>query len=141
MTRQLPHAQLVALGGAIENERDGYVKYTFGGGFNFIASSFRLPTRIPSRANKLRPSRPLLDHVGVDLRARDWHRACALRRDPRRRAAGRLGARASGRTRRAVHCCHTHVAEKHWVYPLSEEDSVFERPLEFATVRCRSAPR
>ncbi|MFO0734867.1 MAG: metallophosphoesterase family protein [Labilithrix sp.] len=131
-TERLPHAQLVALGGAIENERDGYVKYTFEGGFNFIASSIPIADE-DTLTSEQAPAvaKPLLDHVGVDLRRETG--IVRARFDEIPAVAQRVGwahVRQGGRGR-AVHCCHTHVAEKHWVYPLSE-DSVFERPLEFA---------
>jgi hypothetical protein len=33
---------------------------------------------------------------------------------------------------RVVHCCHTHVALKHWVYPPANEEAAFTRPIELA---------
>lgn len=127
-TAKVPHAQLLALGATLENEREGYVKYTFNGGINFIASSIPIAEEdsLPSDRAK-----PFLDHVGVDLRRETGIVRARFEEIPA--VAQRIGwasARQGGRGR-AVHCCHTHVAEKHWVYPLTA-DGPFTRPLEFA---------
>lgn len=129
-TTALPHAQLIALGATLENEREGYLKYTFEGGLNFIASS--IPIADEDTLETAEPvAKPFLDHVGVDLRRETG--IVRARFEEVATVAQRVGwahVRQGGRGR-AVHCCHTHVAEKHWVYPLSEE-STFKRPLEFA---------
>ena len=129
----LPASQLEALGASVENARDGYVKYCFAGGLNFIASS------IPIAEEDTLPSsrvKPFLDHVGVDLRRETG--MVKARFDEIPSVAQRIGwahVRQGGRGR-AVHCCHTHVAEKHWVYPLSAIEGQgtegFSRPLEVA---------
>lgn len=135
-TKALPHAQLRALGAALENERDGYVKYTFEGGINFIASSIPIAEEdsLPDPSGDSpwqRLEKPFLDHVGVDLRRETGVVRARFEEVPA--VAQRIGwahVRQGGRGR-AVHCCHTHVAEKHWVYPRNDEGA-FERPLEFA---------
>jgi hypothetical protein len=136
-TAKLPHDQLAALGGEIENQRDGYIKYTFGGGLNFIASSIPIAEEDTLAEHPEvtvaypTPPKPHLDHVGVDLRRETG--MVRARFDDIPTIAGRIGwahVRQGGRGR-AVHCCHTHVAEKHWVYPLTH-DGAFTRPLEFA---------
>src|SRR5262245_50805095 len=38
-TMKLPHEELRAAGGTVENEKDGYVKYVFASGMNLIFSS------------------------------------------------------------------------------------------------------
>ncbi|MGC4092955.1 MAG: hypothetical protein QM756_34730 [Polyangiaceae bacterium] len=76
-------------------------------------------------------ARPFLDHVGVDLRresgrvlsAFDDVPALARRAGWFRKAQGGLG--------RAVHCCHSQVAQKHWVYP-GFESGRWTLPVEFA---------
>lgn len=112
--------------GTIENERSGYVKIACGGGVNVIVSSIdvaeedRLTPRAP---------RPHLDHVGVDLR--EITRASRALFDGAPARARSLGWRhvAQGGPDSPVRCCHTSVAEKHWLFP---SGGAFDRPLELA---------
>jgi hypothetical protein len=129
-TAGLPRDAIINAGGIPENEQRGYVKFAFAAGINMIFSS------IPVAEDDCLPgaaavTRPLLDHAGVDLRRENV--------DVRRRfdavsaIAQRNGWRhvAQGGAGRAVHCCHTQVSEKHWVYPPAILVA-WTRPLEFA---------
>jgi diadenosine tetraphosphatase ApaH/serine/threonine PP2A family protein phosphatase len=124
----LPHAAILRLGTHDENAREGYVKYPFDGGINVIFSSIPVAEEdaLPSDRDK-----PFLDHAGVDLRRESG--IVRARFDEIPSIAGRIGWAhvAQGGRGRVVHCCHTHVAQKHWVYP-PDEAGAFRRPLEFA---------
>lgn len=125
----LPDARIKAAGGAVENQRDGYVKYTFAGGINWIWSSIPVAQDDLLEAAAQR-ARPFLDHVGLDLR-RELPEVRAVFESVPARAA-ELGWRhaAQGGDDKQVFCCHTAVARKHWVYPHAADS--FSAPIEFA---------
>lgn len=123
----LPHQLIRDHGVAPENEAPGYVKYGFPGGINMIFSS------IPIAADDLfdgavAPAKPFMDHAGLDIRSEE----------PASRAIfDTVTERAAARGWRSVvqdgpvHCCHTAVAGKHWVYPPACLTS-WRRPVEIA---------
>jgi hypothetical protein len=112
--------------GTIENERSGYLKIACDGGVNVIVSSIdvaeedRLAPRAP---------RPHLDHVGVDLREITPASRVLFDAAPARARSLGWGHVAQGGPGAPVRCCHTSVAEKHWLFP---RGSAFARPLELA---------
>ncbi len=126
----LPHEQIRGHGARAQNEKDGYVKYAFGGGLNLIFSSIdvaeddRLPT------GRERP-RPFVDHMGIDLREDSMSSRAIFDRVPA--IAADCGWRhvAQGAPDAPVLCCHVAVAAKHWVYPPASSAS-FVRPIEVA---------
>lgn len=129
-TAFLPRDAIRNAGGKPESEQAGYVKYVFPAAVNMIFSS--IPVAEDDRLPDARAvARPFLDHAGIDIRKETD--------DTRRRfdaiadTAGRAGWRhvAQGGVGRAVHCCHTEVGEKHWVYPPAALRA-WARPLEFA---------
>ncbi|MEO8670718.1 MAG: arsenosugar biosynthesis-associated peroxidase-like protein [Tahibacter sp.] len=129
-TDALPHAAILALGGRTESEQSGYIKYTFAGGVNVIFSS--IPVAEEDRlVTGAHPSKPFLDHAGVDLRREIAEVRTSFDAVPA--AARDLGWRhvAQGGADRAVFCCHTQVNEKHWIYPPLGAHA-WNRPLEFA---------
>ncbi len=115
---RLPHERILALGVTPENARPGYIKYPFPGGINMIFSSIpvaeedQLPDVPP-------PSKPCVDHFGIDLR-REIGLVRALFEDTPA-VARRAGwpTKSQGGGGRLVYCCHATVAEKYWVYPPS----------------------
>jgi hypothetical protein len=123
----IPDGVVARAGGVVESQRDGYVKYAFAGGTNVIVSSIdvaeddRLSTRAP---------RPHLDHLGIDLRTVSPETRALFDRAPEH--ARSLGWRhvAQGGAGQSVHCCHTSVGEKHWLYPNATDG--FVRPIELA---------
>lgn len=128
-TAAMPHEKILAHGGRPENSKHGYVKYAFEGGVNMIFSSINvaqddLVASLPKRA------KPVLDHIGVDLRRENED----VRRvfDQINAEAARLGwSHASqGAPGKPVYCCHIEVAAKHWVYP--HGCSRHFSPIEFA---------
>lgn len=123
----LPHRRIRALGVAPENEAPGYVKYSFPGGINMVFSS------IPVAADDLiegavTTPKPFMDHAGLDIRHEGPSYRAVFDAIPDRAAA--LGWRTVAQDG-PVHCCHTEVAAKHWVYPPTCLTS-WRRPLEIA---------
>ena len=110
-----------------ENPEPGYVKYSFPGGLNLILSSIPISQDDLVEGAVTLPL-PHLDHIGFDLR--DETRATRGVYD------GVVSAACAAGWRRVsqgppVYCCHTEVAEKHWVYPPAEL-AEWARPIEIA---------
>lgn len=127
-TARLDEGCLRAAGGVIENERGGYVKYAFAGGVNVIFSSIDVAEddRLPGPP---RP-RPHLDHLGIDLREESPDVRALFDLAPETARTLGWGQVAQGSPDHAVFCCHTSVAEKHWLYPPS--CASFAWPIELA---------
>jgi hypothetical protein len=127
---ELPHDSLVALGYRPENAEPGYIKYTTGAPINLIFSSIPISVddQIPGAVD---PGRPFMDHVGIDMRNESAETQAMFDQIPGR--AAELGWREvpQGGGDQAVHCCHTQVKAKHWVYPPSCWQG-WRRPIEFA---------
>jgi hypothetical protein len=124
---QLPHDKIVALGYRPENGRPGYLKYSTDSAINIIVSS------IPIAADDqiegaVTLTKPFMDHVGIDMRDESEPTKAGFDAIPARAAElnWRLATQAG-----PVHCCHTQVKEKHWVYP-PEGWRGWRRPIEFA---------
>lgn len=126
---ELPTAKILALGTQPENARPGYIKFPFPGGINLIFSS--IPIAEEDQLEDTRPSKPFVDHFGIDLR-RETGLVRALFEDTPA-VARRAGwpTKSQGGGGRQVFCCHSMVAEKYWVYPPAE-GARWSRPLEFA---------
>lgn len=123
----LPRPGITDLGVAPQNEAPGYVKYSFPGGINMIFSS------IPVAADDLiegavTTSRPFMDHAGLDIRDENQSHRAVFDGVPQRAEA--LGWRLVSQDG-PVHCCHTEVAGKHWLYP-PEFLTSWRRPIEIA---------
>ncbi|MFE7135253.1 hypothetical protein ACFVIM_30785 [Streptomyces sp. NPDC057638] len=123
----LPHQELTALGHRPENAEPGYIKYATDAGVHFIFSSIPV-AQDDSIPGAVTLATPFLDHVGVDMRDES---------DTTRRVydavvdrAGELGWREVTQAG-PVHCCHTQVQGKHWVYPPDDWPG-WRRPIEFA---------
>lgn len=128
-TRDLPRGAIHALGTSPENEREGYVKFSFKGGINVIFSSIDVADedRLPIE----RRPRPHLDHYGIDLRREVGVVRASFEDVPSvARRAGWAHVPQGGGAR-AVFCCHVQVAAKHWVYPPLDATR-WTRPVEFA---------
>lgn len=126
----LPHASLAGLGYRPENAETGYIKYTTSAPLNLIFSSIPISVddQIPGAVG---PERPFMDHVGIDMRNESAETQAMFDQIPAR--AAELGWREvpQGGSDEAVHCCHTQVKAKHWVYPPSCWQG-WRRPIEFA---------
>jgi hypothetical protein len=113
----VPHAALVAGGGAVENAKDGYAKYAFATRVNLIFSSIDVSEDDVRERTGARKPRPFMDHVGLDLRRETADVRALFDGIPRVAADLQWTHASQGGEGRAVHCCHTNVAAKHWVYP------------------------
>lgn len=127
---QLPHEDLAALGYRAENAEPGYIKYSTDAAVNLIFSSIPIAVddQIPGAVTA---QRPFMDHVGIDMRNESAETKAMFDAIPGR--AAELGWRQvpQGGHDQAVHCCHTQVKAKHWVYPPSSWQG-WRRPIEFA---------
>lgn len=104
--------------GTPENEKEGYVKLRSPDGVHVIVSSIDVAEddRVASLARRARPH---LDHVGLDVRDDSAPSRAIFDEVPERARAGSWRHAHQGGGGEAVFCCHTSVAEKHWVYPPS----------------------
>jgi hypothetical protein len=124
---QMPHEKLLALGYRPENGRPGYIKYSTDAAFNLILSS--IPIAVDDQINgAVTLGKPFMDHVGIDMRDESPTTNAEFDAVPAR--AAELGWREAAQLG-GVHCCHTRVKAKHWVFP-PEGWAGWRRPIEFA---------
>ncbi len=130
-TRTLPTDAFVALGGAVEFETKGFVKYGFPDGARLIFSSIPVADDEGGQGECCPRSRPFVDHFGIDLRDESadsrghFDAVSALAKNEGWDHVPQ-GGDGSG-----VHCCHTEVKAKHWLYPPASWDGS-EIPVEVA---------
>jgi hypothetical protein len=127
----LPHRQLEALGGRVENAKDGYIKYAFASGMNLIFSSIPVSEDDLRETPATRRARPFLDHLGVDVRHETEEAAAAFAAVPARAALLGFAHAAQGGAGKRVFCCHTSVGAKHWLFPKADDDGK-PRAIEIA---------
>jgi alkylhydroperoxidase/carboxymuconolactone decarboxylase family protein len=113
----LPHAEIRAAGGAVENQKDGYVKYAFTHGLNLIFSSITISEDDVRETSLTKRRRPYLDHIGIDLRRTTPEIRALFDSVPGLAAARGWGLASQGGDEKPVFCCHTSVSRKHWLYP------------------------
>lgn len=123
----LPHSQIQALGVQPENETPGYTKYSFPSGINMIFSSFPISQDDLIDGAVTLPT-PFMDHVGVDIRDEAAESEKIFNAIPD--TATDVGWRHVPQDG-PVHCHHTEVSGKHWVYP-PEGWPKWRRPIEIA---------
>ena len=113
-TDELPHELLRLKLGKIVNKAEGYIKYEFDDGINFIFS------HIPV-AQKEKTTLPVydtyLDHIGIDIRSDDKTAYIVFQQIPAISAQHDYLFTRQGDGKEAVKCCHMQVKEKYWVYP------------------------
>jgi alkylhydroperoxidase/carboxymuconolactone decarboxylase family protein len=124
----LAHDRIRAAGGTVENQRDGYVKYAFEGGVNAIFSAIDV-AEDDRLTGTIRRKRPHLDHLGIDLREESPSVRALFDEAPDKAKALSWRHVAQGAPNKPVFCCHTSVAEKHWLYP---SGAAFAFPIELA---------
>jgi hypothetical protein len=125
----LPHQSLRALGYRPENAEPGYIKYSTDAAINLIFSCIPIAVddQIPGAVG---PERPFMDHLGIDMRNESAPTKAMFDGIPGRAAdLGWLEVPQGGDS--VVHCCHTQVKAKHWVFPPSCWQG-WRRPIEFA---------
>jgi hypothetical protein len=126
-TELVPHDKLCALGYRPENGRPGYIKYSTNAAINVILSS--IPIAVDDQiSGAVTLSKPFMDHVGIDMRDESAPTEAAFDAVPAH--AAKLGWREATQAG-PVHCCHTEVKAKHWVYPPAGWEG-WRRPIEFA---------
>jgi diadenosine tetraphosphatase ApaH/serine/threonine PP2A family protein phosphatase len=125
----LPFSAILALGTHPENDRPGYVKFSFDGGINFIFSS--IPIAEEDQLAEPRGPKPFVDHFGIDMRRETGLVRALFEETPSVGRRAGWPSKSQGGGGRQVFCCHSMVAEKYWVYPPAA-GSKWTRPLEFA---------
>lgn len=130
-TADLPREDFKRLGGEVEFEKQGFVKFRFPGGARLIFSSIPVAQDELGENALAKRSRPFVDHFGVDLRDEsDASRRLFDDAPVRARELG-WGHVPQGGNGAGVHCCHTEVQAKHWVYPSKDWDAL-SIPIEIA---------
>src|SRR5262249_17776787 len=127
-TDRLACAALEAAGGVLDHGRTGFVKYRMPGRVNAIFSHIPVSADDLRECDANRRARPLLDHIGIDVRVMDADSRAAF--DALPSAAATLGWAhvAQGGEGRVVRCCHTVVDVKWWLFP----EYKGARPIEIA---------
>lgn len=126
-TAALPREQILAGGGQVENEREGYIKFAFPGGINMIFSSIDVAQ---DDLLKIKVQKPALDHVGIDMRQETAPVQAAFEATTRQADALGWPHASQGGDDKGVFCCHVEVSRKHWVYPKAHP--TFQHAIEFA---------
>lgn len=111
----LPHHDIVKRGGQPQNAKEGYIKYAFPGGVNFIFSS--IPVSQEEKAGVASFVFPHLDHIGIDIRDEREEASEIFRQVPPIAASKQWPSKKQGGDGKKVYCCHLQVNEKYWVYP------------------------
>ncbi len=114
-TAFLPHEDILLQGAESQNAKEGYIKYAFPGGYNFIFSS--IPVSEEERAGLASFSYPHLDHIGIDIREESEKAYEVYNAIPQIAELHHLPIKKQGGDGKKVYCCHVQVKEKFWVYP------------------------
>jgi len=130
-THALPVNDFFAAGARLDHAKDGFVKWRFPGQLNAIFSHIPVSQDELVETPEHRRARPFLDHFGVDLRTPDPSSRAAFDALPGIAAQQGWLHAGQGSPDKPVYCCHSSVAEKHWLYPEagSAHGSI---PIEFA---------
>lgn len=111
---ELPHDVLHMNGGKMENESEGYIKYAFDGGINFIFSHIPVANK---EKNIKTQQHAYLDHIGIDIRSDEKATYIVFQQIPLLSAQYDYLFTRQGDGKESVKCCHMQVKEKYWVYP------------------------
>jgi alkylhydroperoxidase/carboxymuconolactone decarboxylase family protein len=130
-THALPLNDFFAAGAKLDHQKDGFVKWRFPGGVNAIFSHIPVSQDELCETPANRRARPFLDHLGVDLRTPDAASRAAFDALPGFAAQQGWLHAAQGSPDKPVYCCHSSVAEKHWLYPEGSSGHA-DIPVEFA---------
>lgn len=110
----LPHKDFLARNAIVANKADGYIKYSFEGGINFIFS--HIP--VAQKENTNHPQdEAYLDHIGIDIRSDDKPAYVIFQQIPFISSQHDYLFTRQGNGKEVVKCCHMQVKEKYWVYP------------------------
>lgn len=136
-TDKLPQEEFLAVGGELDHEKEGFVKFRFDGGINLIFSSIAVSQDELIEDGGSQRCRPFVDHFGIDLRAETPDVERSFADIPAAAEKIGWGHVPQGGPDRGVHCCHVEVKQKHWVYPRGTEPAI---PLEFAFGQLKMNP-
>lgn len=114
-TSSLPNDDIIRRGAEAQNAKEGYIKYAFPGGYNFIFSS--IPVSEEERAGLASFSYPHLDHIGIDIREESNTAYEIYNAIPAIAELYQYPVKKQGGEGKKVYCCHVQVNEKYWVYP------------------------
>ncbi len=128
---ELPLKDFPSSEARIENQKEGYCKFATPLGLNLIFSSIPTSQEDLTETRLTKRPRPFLDHIGIDLRQETEVCRQAFEMVPQLAAQLGWSHVGQGGQGKAVYCCHTEVAEKHWVYP-DPKHPEWKIPLEFA---------
>jgi len=112
-TGQLPHSLFEDNKGAVENKKDGYIKYGFPGGLKIIFS--HIPVAQKEQSAKCF-EQSYLDHIGIDIRSESKDAYVVFQQIPLIAAQQDYFFKRQGDGVEAVKCCHMRAREKYWVY-------------------------
>lgn len=113
-TDELPHDLLKLRDGEIVNKAEGYIKYAFDVGINFIFSHIPIAQR---EKNIRTQHHAYLDHIGIDIRSEERAAYIIFQQIPLISAENDYLFTRQGDGKETVKCCHMQVKEKYWVYP------------------------
>ncbi len=130
-TATLPRDAFEALGGVVDFEKAGFVKFRFPGDARLICSSIAVSQDELAEEGVTRKTRPFVDHFGVDLREATAASRKLFDAVPENAQSLAWNHVPQGGDGGGVHCCHTQVEAKHWVYPSTDWDTL-SVPIEFA---------
>lgn len=111
----LPHNNIVQQGGEPQNPKEGYIKYAFPDGLNFIFSS--IPVSQEEKSGVATFAYPHLDHIGIDIRDERQEAYDCFNAIPHLAEEQHWPSKRQGGDGKKVYCCHVQVNEKYWVYP------------------------
>ena len=116
-TEQVSRGALEAAGGVLDHGKRGFVKFRMPGRLNVIFSHIAVSADDLRECSSSRRPRPLLDHIGIDVRSVTGESRSAFDSVPA--AASSLGWAhvGQGGAGQVVRCCHVVVDEKHWIFP------------------------
>jgi hypothetical protein len=112
-TNRLRRQAIGAVGGIVENEKEGYIKYGFPGNIKLIFS--HIPVAQKEQSTKC-SEQPYLDHIGIDIRSESKEAYIVFQQIPLIAARNDFYFKRQGDGVDAVKCCHMQVREKYWVY-------------------------
>lgn len=130
-THDLPLNEFFGVGGQLDHQKDGFVKYRLPGAINAIFSHIKVSQDELLETEATRRPRPFLDHIGIDLRDETLDVRNAFDGLPQAAEELAWNVASQGGPDKPVFCCHVEVAEKHWLYP-PDDNGHPGIPLEFA---------
>ncbi|HVM89278.1 MAG TPA: hypothetical protein VMT76_13900 [Puia sp.] len=111
---RLPQQIIEKEKGRIVTRAEGYIKYSFEGGVNFIFSHIKAAE---SKNENDKDGKSYLDHIGIDIRTDNKAAYIIFQQIPVISSQHDYLFIRQGDGRNIVKCCNMQVKEKYWVYP------------------------